>query len=138
MYHNKTFRAAAETHGLICTRSEKYGWSRTEPSDALLFWILENDVAEISMNRGDLGGIRIAGGNAAANGGAVTGTASKGHSIRYKCPVCGYVHIVPGYWVSYDPPGELEQPHVMNGELARTTKTAKLIYGDCMATMTES
>lgn len=112
MYHNKTFRAAAETHGLICTRSEKYGWSRTEPSDALLFWILENDVAEISMNRGDLGGIRIAGGNAAANGGAVTGTASKGHSIRYKCPVCG--------------------------QLARTTKTAKLIYGDCMATMTES
>ena len=32
----------------------------------------------------------------------------------YKCPVCGYVHIVPGYWVSYDPPEEMEQPHFMS------------------------
>lgn len=35
----------------------------------------------------------------------------------YKCPVCGYAHIVPGYWVSYDPPERLEQPHVMDGAL---------------------
>ncbi len=38
-------------------------------------------------------------------------------TYSYKCPVCGYVHLVPGYWVSYDPPAELEQPHFHEGEL---------------------
>ena len=35
----------------------------------------------------------------------------------YKCPLCGYVHIVPSYWVSYDPPATLSQPHFQNGEM---------------------
>lgn len=112
MYHNKAFKSAAETHGLIVTHT-RYGWSHTEPSDALIEWILDNNIQEIKLNRNEPHGIRIAGGNAAANGGtATTGTVSKGHSIRYKCPVCG--------------------------QLARTTKTARLICGDCMTLMLES
>ena len=111
MYHNKAFKRAAEAHGLIVTHT-RYGWSHTEPSDALIEWILENDIQEIKLNRNEPHGIRIAGGNAAANGGAATGTPSKGHSIRYKCPCCG--------------------------QLARTTKKANLICGDCMTPMLES
>lgn len=112
-YHNKMFKRAAETHGLIVSRSEKYGWSHTEPSDMLIEWIIDNDVQEIMMCRNEPYGIRIAGGNATANGGAATtGTASKGHSIRYKCAICG--------------------------QLARTTKTARLICGDCLVPMLES
>lgn len=112
MYHNKMFRRTAESHGLICTHT-RYGWSHTEPADTLIEWILENDIQEIKLNRNEPHGIRIAGGNAAANGGAATtSTTSKGHSIRYKCPVCG--------------------------QLARTTKTARLICGDCMLPMLES
>lgn len=112
MYHNKMFKCAAESHGLTVTHT-RYGWSHTEPADSLLEWILENDIQEIKLNRNEPHGIRIAGGNAAANGGATTtGTTSKGHSIRYKCPVCG--------------------------QLARTTKTARLICGDCLAPMLES
>ena len=112
MYHNKMFKRAAETHGLIVTHT-RYGWSHTEPADTLIEWILENDIQEIKLNRNEPHGIRIAGGNAAANGGvAITGATSKGHSIRYKCPVCG--------------------------QLARTTKTARLICGDCMCPMLES
>ena len=111
MYHNKAFKAAAESHGLTCSRT-KYGWSHTEPADTLIGWLIENDIQEIKLNRNEPHGIRIAGGNAAANGGAVTGITSKGHSIRYKCPVCG--------------------------QLARTTKTARLICGDCLAPMLES
>lgn len=110
MYHNKQFRKTAEAHGLICTRSEKYGWSHTEASDALLEWILENGITEIRMNRNEPHGIRIAGGNTAANGGAPA-IARKGHSIRYKCPACG--------------------------QLARTTKIASLICGACMLPMLE-
>lgn len=112
MYHNKAFKRTAESHGLIVTHT-RYGWSHTEPADSLLEWILENNVQEIKLNRNESHGIRIAGGNAAANGGAATtGTISKGHSIRYKCPVCG--------------------------QLARTTKTARLICGDCLVPMLES
>jgi len=112
MYHNKAFKRTAESHGLICTHT-RYGWSHTEPSDELIEWILDNDVQEIKLNRCEPHGIRIAGGNTAANSGAVPiGTTSKGHSIRYKCPVCG--------------------------QLARTTKTARLICADCMLPMLES
>lgn len=68
-----------------------------------------SNIQEIKLNRNEPCGIRIAGGNAAANGGAAAGTTSKGHSIRYKCPVCG--------------------------QLARTTKIARLICGDCLAPM---
>lgn len=30
----------------------------------------------------------------------------------YKCKVCGYVHIVPAYWVSYSPEERIELEHV--------------------------
>ncbi len=109
---NTASKRSAESHGLICTHT-RYGWSHTEPSDALIEWILDNNIQEIKLNRSEPHGIRIAGGNTAANGGAAAaGTISKGHSIRYKCPVCG--------------------------QLARTTKTARLVCGVCMLPMLES
>lgn len=70
VYHNKFFKASAEAHGLIVTRSEKYGWSHTAPGDDLLIWCLENDIPDIMMNRNEYHGIRIAGGEKSANGGA--------------------------------------------------------------------
>ncbi|MBP3887552.1 MAG: hypothetical protein J6F30_07860 [Cellulosilyticum sp.] len=30
----------------------------------------------------------------------------------YKCKVCNFVHIVPAYWVSYNPEEVLELEHV--------------------------
>lgn len=112
MYHNKAFKRAAESHGLIVTHT-RYGWSRTEVSDTLFEYILDNDIQEIKLNRNESHGIRIAGGNAAANGGAtIAGTVNKGHSIRYQCPSCK--------------------------QIARTTKKARLICGDCMLPMLES
>ena len=29
----------------------------------------------------------------------------------YRCEYCGYVHLVPAYWVSYNPEEEIEQEH---------------------------
>lgn len=78
-YHNKVFKATAEAHGLKVSRSEKYGWSHTEPSDTLIEWLIENDIPEIRMNRNEIGGIRIVGGGNAADGGAPT-TKRKNHS----------------------------------------------------------
>jgi len=111
MYHNKAFKKAAETHGLIVTHT-RYGWSHTEPADTLIEWILENDIQEIRLNRNEPHGIRIAGGNAAANGGAATPGTTKGHYRRYVCPKCGMI--------------------------ARTTKDAHLLCGDCLLPMLES
>lgn len=110
-YHNKVFKATAEAHGLKVSRSEKYGWSHTEPSDTLIEWLIENDIPEIRMNRNEIGGIRIVGGGNAADGGAPT-TKRKNHSHRYVCPICG--------------------------QIARTTKEARLICGDCLQAMTEN
>lgn len=112
MYHNKRFRDTAESHGLTVTRSERYGWSTTGPSDSLIEWILNVNIQEIRLNRYEPGGIRIAGGETAANGGAAASGERKDHSIRYRCPVCG--------------------------QIARTTKAARLIGGDCMCLMEES
>lgn len=114
-YHNKLFRQAAETHGLIVERSDKYGWSVTSPSDGLLEWILDNDVQEIKLTRNDHYGIRIAGGNAAANGGTPTPTTRK-PTYRYTCPCCHNV-------VRSTQPLKL----ICNGCLAATHEAAWLI-----------
>lgn len=29
----------------------------------------------------------------------------------YKCPVCGFTHQVPAYWVSFAPEDTYEMPH---------------------------
>lgn len=110
-YHNKVFKATAEAHGLKVSRSEKYGWSHTEPSDVLIEWLIENDIPEIRMNRNEISGIRTVGGGNAADGGVPT-SKTKSHSRRYVCPVCG--------------------------QIARTTKEARLICGDCLQAMVES
>ena len=108
-YHNKYFKQAAETHGLIVTRTEKYGWSTTTPSDELLEWILNNDIQEIKLNRNDLYGVRITGGSTAANGGIPTPPTRPNHNYRYICPCCH--------------------------NIARSGKPMRLICGACMTVM---
>lgn len=106
-YHNCAFRDAAAAHGLTVTRSDKYGWSCTAPADALIDWMLENDVCDILMYRDEPHGIRVAGGNNTANGGAlVTGTPAKTNSIRWHCPGCGAI--------------------------VRSTKAVNIVCGDCL------
>lgn len=110
-YHNKNFKATAESVGLIVTKSDRYGWAHTGPSDTLVEWILDHNIEEIRINRNESSGIRITGGNNAANGGATvttTGT-TKPHNYRYECPCC---HAV-----------------------ARSGKPLNLICADCMQAM---
>ena len=111
-YHNKQFKATAESVGLIVTKSEKYGYAHTAPSDSLIEWILENDIQEIKLNRNE-GGIRITGGNNTGNasGGQTPGKNPNSHSTKYTCPVCG--------------------------NSVRATKKLNVICGDCMQAMLE-
>lgn len=90
-YHNKQFKATAESVGLIVTKSEKYGWAHTAPSDSLLEWIVDHldSINEIKINRNE-GGIRITGGNNTGNstGLMITGSNPNSHSRKYICPCC--------------------------------------------------
>ena len=86
-YHNKEFKRIAESHGLICTRTEKYGWSNTSAilSDELLQWILDNDIQEIKLTRHDPHGVCIVGGNSTASGGTgyIPTATTNQHKFRY-------------------------------------------------------
>ena len=110
-YHNKFFREAAETHGLKCSRSEKYGWSRTEPSNDLIEWILNNNIQEIKMNRQEPFGVCVVGGSNAGSKTAISvgGTSPSNHSRKYTCPCCG--------------------------NSVRATKQVNVICGDCLEKM---
>lgn len=113
VYHKKFFKATAEAHGLIVTRSEKYGWSHTAPGDDLLTWCLENDIPDIMMNRNEYHGIRIAGGDKAANGGALPTVTTKPSSTRKLiCPCCR--------------------------QSVRATRAVNILCGDCMVKMVET
>lgn len=109
-YHNKQFKATAESVGLIVTKSEKYGYAHTAPSDSLIEWILENDIQEIKLNRNE-GGVRITGGNNTGNGNGTAAKIGNSHSRKYRCPVCG--------------------------NSVRATKKLNVICGDCMEVMIE-
>lgn len=95
-YHNKQFKLTAEAHGLICSKSDRYGWSNTsaEISDTLIEWILNNNIQEIQLNRNESSGIRISGGSKTANGTDGMGDSEKPKakgSRKYICPCCGTI-----------------------------------------------
>ena len=113
-YHSRVFKQAAESHGLICTRTEKYGWSDTSTtlSDELIEWVLLHDeFREIELCRTIPAFATIGVGSKAADGSTPTSTVAKNNSRRFVCPKCGMI--------------------------ARTTRAARLICGDCMEVMEE-
>lgn len=92
VYHNKVFKREAESHWLIVSRSERYGYSHTEPSEKLLEWVLEHDeLREIEMCRANpLVPLKGVGARTGSFDGSITvGTALKSHHRKYVCPCCG-------------------------------------------------
>ena len=90
VYHNKQFKKQAEAHGLVVTRSEKYGYSHTEPSDTIIEFILTHDeLREIEMCRANPAFVSVGVGTHKGNGGATaTGTNPNNHHRKYYCPCC--------------------------------------------------
>lgn len=87
-YHNKKFKEAAETHGLIVEHSDKYGWSHTTPGEELLDVVLTHGLTDILINRNDFTGFQIPG--TGSHNGNANGVQTKTSSSRkYKCPCCG-------------------------------------------------
>ena len=109
-YHNRFFRETALSHGLQVSRSEKYGWSTTVPSNRLLDWVLANGLTDIQLNRNEFCTV-VPDGKISGRG--VPVPPSRGSSYRrYVCPSCGLI--------------------------VRATKTANVLCGDCMQHMAEA
>lgn len=87
-YHNRRFKETAEGHGLNVEHSEKYGWSHTEPSEALLDFVLENGLTDILINRNEFTVFQIPGAGT-HSGTAPTGACKPSSTRKYICPCCG-------------------------------------------------
>lgn len=114
VYHNKIFKREAEAHGLIVTRSAKYGWSHTEPSDELLEFVLDHDeLREIELCRANPALVAVSvGGHTGNSDGLTPAPPIKTHHRKYLCPCCG--------------------------NSVRATKEVHIICADCMTFMLEA
>ncbi|MBQ9970048.1 MAG: SprT-like domain-containing protein [Oscillospiraceae bacterium] len=87
-YHNRRFKEAAEARGLMVEHSDKYGWSHTSPAEALLEFVIDNNLTDILINRNEFSGFQI-GGTGTHSGTATPTTPKKSSSRKYICPCCG-------------------------------------------------
>lgn len=67
-YHNKRFREAAEARDLHISYDKRIGWSVTEPTEALIEFIISQGWDDIMMNRKDGFSMRGVGGPGAKGG----------------------------------------------------------------------
>lgn len=88
-YHNKRFKACAEAHGLLIAHDDKYGWTRTSPSDSLLEFVMDNGLTDILINRNEFSGFQIGGTGTHSGAPAATGGARVSSTRKYVCPCCG-------------------------------------------------
>lgn len=90
VYHNKNFKEQAEAHGLIVSRSDRYGWCITTPGDDLLNFVLNHDeLREVEMCRTDPAVASVGVGAHTGSVGAIPTTTSRSHHRKYACPCCG-------------------------------------------------
>jgi len=88
MYHNKKFKESAEARGLIIGKSEKYGWTITEPADDLLNWVLENDIPDIELNRNEFNWLDFSGGQGKGRTDGGNKPIKTNSYRKYICPLC--------------------------------------------------
>lgn len=84
-YHNKKFKAKAESVGLHIEYDTRIGWSITSPTEELIDYIIAQGWSDIQINRGgvpkpDLDGSGTEG---------TTGTRKPSSTRKYMCPKCG-------------------------------------------------
>ena len=87
-YHNRRFKEAAEGHGLTVEHSEKYGWTVTSPSEALLDFVLENGLTDILITRNEFYGVSVTG-TGPHSGNPAPPAPKRSSSRKYQCPCCG-------------------------------------------------
>lgn len=113
VYHNKRFKAIAESKGLIISRHEKYGWTITEPSESTLEFCIKYGLEDIELVRQtsfSFGGVTGTGNRGTTT--PIQPPKKKGNSRKWVCPKCGCI--------------------------IRSTRTVNVICGDCNETFVEA
>ena len=110
-YHNKRFREAAEARDLHISYYKRIGWSITEPTDALIEFIISQGWDDIMMNRQEGLFIRGIGGPGARGGITPPATGRTSSTRKVACPCCG--------------------------QSVRATKKVNILCGDCLLPMVE-
>lgn len=87
-YHNKKFKEKAESVGLIISHDKRHGWTITQPSDGLIWYICEQGWQEIYLNRGECCGIS-SGGGTPPEGEELPRMKKPSSTRKYVCPDCG-------------------------------------------------
>ena len=86
-YHNRKFKAEAEARGLVVEHSERNGWNRTSPNEALLDFVINNGLTDILINRNEESGFQITG--TGTHNGFPISLPKKSSTRKYICPCCG-------------------------------------------------
>lgn len=108
-YHNKRFKAAAEARDLVISHDPRIGWSITEPTEALINFVITQDWDNVMMGRADGYTAR---GTGAAKPGAAPGRGKRPSSTRKLICLCC-------------------------GQSVRATRSVNIICGVCMERMVE-
>ena len=96
VYHNRRFKEQAETHGLVVSHHEKYGWTVTSPSEELLDFIIFQGWQDIQMGERLAWADMFGTGNGSKTPGSSEAGASKppkakSSTRRWVCPKCGTI-----------------------------------------------
>ena len=86
-YHNRKFKTEAEARGLMVEHSERNGWNRTSPNEALLDFVINNGLTDILINRNEASGFQITG--TGTHNGFPISRPKKSSTRKYICPCCG-------------------------------------------------
>ena len=85
-YHNKKFKAAAEEKGLRTVKTERYGWSQTEPTDQIRDFVKKHNLTDIQIFRNE-GYFYVKGGD--KDDEENKPQKKKSSTRKYVCPCCG-------------------------------------------------
>lgn len=107
-YHNKRFRDAAVARDLDISYDSRIGWSITQPTEALIDFIITEGWSDIHMGRDEGFSFRGIGGKAGGQTGRPI-TPKPSSTRKYICPCCA--------------------------NSVRATKSVNIICGDCVERM---
>ena len=113
-YHNKTFRDAAQARDLEISYDKRIGWSVTEPTDALVEFVIEQGWEDVHMSRREgfaAKGIGTPGTSPTGSSGAQSGGKKPSSTRKLVCPCCG--------------------------QSVRATRAVNILCGDCLERMVE-
>lgn len=88
-YHNKKFKAKAESVGLVIDHDPRIGFSITSPSMELINYICDNGWTDILINRTEYSRLPITGVGGKSGNPDTEPTKRPSSTRKYICPCCG-------------------------------------------------